>query len=160
MPPFSPASRLIRAAIEVAAIEIVPQPHAEVAPHVEPQPGAGANEIRQQLGQPVGCKILRDPQADNGIAGWTRDDVPRLVREREDAPRIGEEPFPLLSRDRLLAVPLEQRPPERLFEALDLLAHRRLGPVHPFARPGETAGIDNGDEAAQEIEVEHETAIR
>ena len=56
---------------------------------------------------------------------------------------------------RLFAVPLEQRPAEQLFQPLDLLTDGRLGPVNPLARPGETAGVDDGDETAQKIDIDH-----
>ena len=70
-------------------------------------------------------------------------------------PRIGEEPLALLGRRRLLAVPMQQRIAERVFQPLDLLAHGRLRAVDALARAGEAAGVDDGDEAAQKVEIEH-----
>jgi hypothetical protein len=49
----------------------------------------------------------------------------------------------------------EQRPGRLTLEALDLLAHRGLGEMQPLGRATETAALGDGDEGAQEVEVEH-----
>jgi len=56
---------------------------------------------------------------------------------------------------RLFAVAVQERIAERVFQSLDLLAHRRLGAVYTLARAGEAAGIDDRDEAAQKVELKH-----
>jgi len=50
--------------------------------------------------------------------------------------------------------------PDILLEPPDLLAHGRLRAVDALARAGEAARVDHGNEAAQEVEVQHGTPIR
>src|SRR5262249_44883769 len=129
--------------------------------HVEPQSWARAGEIRQELRQPIGGEVLRNAQPHDAVARWLCQHLACLLLEREDAPRVGEEALALLGRrGLLLAVPVQQRIAERLLETPDLLAHGRLSSVDAFARAGEATGVDNGDKAAQELEVQHGAAAR
>jgi hypothetical protein len=50
---------------------------------------------------------------------------------------------------------MEQRAAEQLLQPPDLLAHGRLGAVNALARAGEAAGVNNRDEAAEQVEIEH-----
>jgi hypothetical protein len=45
-----------------------------------------------------------------------------------------------------------------VLQPLDLLADGRLGAVDAFAGTGKAAGIDDADETAQELQVEHANA--
>src|SRR6185295_14769374 len=53
---------------------------------------------------------------------------------------------------------VEQWLADIVFQPLDLLADGRLGAVNAFAGAGEAAGIDDGDETAQELQIEHGNA--
>jgi hypothetical protein len=50
---------------------------------------------------------------------------------------------------------MEQRLADILLQPLDLLADGRLGAMHPLASAGKTTCVDNRDEAAQQLEVQH-----
>ena len=54
---------------------------------------------------------------------------------------------------------MQERVAEGFLQALDLLAHCRLGAVNAFPRAGEAAGVDDRYEAAQKVEIEHERSI-
>ena len=141
--------------IELAALEIARQPHAQPAAHVEPQPRPRAGEFGQQLGQPIRGEIFRDAEPQHAVARRPRHHVARFLGQRKNAPRVGQKPLALLGRRRLLAVAMQELAAERLLESPDLLAHRRLRAMDPLARAGEAPGVDDGDKAAQEIDVEH-----
>ncbi len=130
--------------IELAALKIARQPHAQPAAHVEPQPRPRAGEFGQQLGQPVRGEIFRDAEPQHAVARRPRHHVARFLGQRKNAPRVGQKPLALLGRRRLLAVAMQELAAERLLEPSDLLT-----------RAGEAPGVDDGDEAAQEIDVEH-----
>ena len=146
---------LVQSDIEFAELERALLRDAAAAAHIEPQGRPRAYEIRQQLRQPVGCEILRNAQAHDAVGHRPRHHVARLLLERENPPRVGEETLAFLGERRLLAVPLQQRATEFVFEPLDLLADRRLGAVHPLARPREPAGIDNRHETTKKIYIHH-----
>jgi len=78
-----------------------------------------------------------------------------ILGESENTPGIGEKPLPLFSEAYALAVAMQKRVADAVFEALDLLADRGLRAMNPFARTREAASIDNRDETAKEIEVKH-----
>jgi hypothetical protein len=82
----------------------------------------------------------------------------RLFRQRQNAPRIGEQPFAGVRQchaPAATAVAREQRATERMLKPLDLLTDGGLGPVNALARAGKAAGVDNGDKTAQQVEIEH-----
>src|SRR4051794_34046087 len=83
------------------------------------------------------------------------DDLACLLRQRENPPRVRQQPLALLGERDLLAVAVQERLADRLLQAPDLLAHGRLGAVDALARPGEAPGIDHRYKAAQQFEVEH-----
>jgi hypothetical protein len=66
----------------------------------------------------------------------------------------------MFGRCRLLAVPVQQREAECIFQPPDLLAHGRLRSMHAFARAREAARVDDRDEAAKQVEFEHGAPIR
>src|SRR5580704_13865207 len=108
----------------------------------------------------MGGKILGDAEPDDTLARWSSDDVTRLLCQRENAPRVGQQAFAPLRWSDTLAVSVEQRLAKCLFEPPDLLAHGRLGAMNPLTRAGEAAGIDDRYEAAQEVEVQHRVSRR
>jgi hypothetical protein len=55
---------------------------------------------------------------------------------------------------------MQQGTAHRLLQSPDLLAHRRLRAMNPLAGAGETAGIDNRDKAAEQVEIEHGRSIQ
>ena len=66
-----------------------------------------------------------------------------------------QKPLALLCRGDVFAISIQQRAAEGLLQAPDLLAYRRLGAMNAFAGAGEPAGVDDRDEAAQKVEIEH-----
>jgi hypothetical protein len=53
----------------------------------------------------------------------------------------------------------EHRDAQLLFETLDLHRDRRGRPVDPRGRGGETAGLGNGNKAAQDIRIQHQQRV-
>jgi hypothetical protein len=50
----------------------------------------------------------------------------------------------------------EKHAAKLLFEATDMHGNRRLRLVHAFGGAGERAGIDNGEEGAELVGIEHD----
>jgi hypothetical protein len=127
--------------IEFAAFEIVFQNGALVGPHVEPQAGAGAGKRRQQFGQPIGGEILGDAEPHRAFMAGPRQHVAGFLGQRQQPPRIGQQPLAGLGRRHVLAAAIEQRLADIVLQPLDLLADGGLGAVNPFAGAGKAAGI-------------------
>jgi len=53
------------------------------------------------------------------------------------------------------SISMQKRIAQGLFQADDLLAHRRLRAVNAFARACEASSIDDGDEAMEKVEIQH-----
>jgi hypothetical protein len=100
-------------------------------------------------------KILWKAEPHDAFAGWQRDRIARLLFERQNSPRVGSKPLSFLGRCGLLSIPVQERMSQILFQPPDLLTDRRLGPMDPFTRAGEAAGVDDRDETAEKVEVEH-----
>src|SRR5262249_56916136 len=98
---------LVEREIELAALEIAREPHAQAAAYVEPQARPRTGEVGEHVGEPVGGEILRQAEPHHAVAHRPRDNVARLLGEREDAARIGQEPLALLGRRRLAAVAVQ-----------------------------------------------------
>ena len=75
--------------------------------------------------------------------------------ERENSPGVGHKPLTLLGRRSLLSAPMQEGITEGVFQSPDLLADRRLRAVNALACAGEATGINDGDEAAEKVDVEH-----
>src|SRR5262245_56317626 len=148
---------LVEREIKLATLDRAARLHAQPAAHVEPQPRARAGKVRQQLGEPIGREVLRQAEPHDTFALGPRDDVTRLLLERKQPPRVGDEPLALFGRRRLLAVAVQERIAERVFQSLDLLAHGGLRAMDALACAGEAAGIDDRDEAAEEVELKHDS---
>jgi hypothetical protein len=78
-----------------------------------------------------------------------------LLGQRKKSPRVRKQPLALFGRADALSVPMQQRAANALVQAPDLLAHGRPGAVDAFASAGKPTRIDEGDKAAEQIEVEH-----
>ena len=74
--------------------------------------------------------------------------------------RVGQQALALLGRRRLPAVPVQQGIAQALFEASDPAGSRWiLRAVDAFARARKATGVDNGNEALQELKIEHGRSI-
>ena len=107
-----------------------------------------------------GCRdVVGHADAHRGGAGGLRDQRQRLVLQRQDPPGVAEQ---ALARHRQAHGPrgtVDQFPADRLLEAGDLLAHRRLGHVQPVGRGGEAAGIGDRHEGPEQARIEHGASI-
>src|SRR4029077_13485802 len=74
--------------------------------------------------------------------------------EPDDAPRIVEQALAVLGELGGAAVARKDRAVEPLLQPLHLHRHRRLGLVHDLGRFGEAAGLGDGNESAQLIDVD------
>src|SRR4051794_24504893 len=141
--------------VEFTTLDRAPGLHAQPAAYVEAQTRARASKVRQQLGQPIGRKILRHAEPHHAFAVRSRHNIERLLLQRENPPSVGHKPLPLFGRRRLLPPPLQQWITQRVFQSPDLLADGRLRAVYALARAGEATGVDDRDEAAEKVDVEH-----
>ncbi len=114
-----------------------------------------ARECAEQLGQPVRREILGDAEPDRAFAVRLAQHVARLLGQREQTARVGQQPLAGLGRAHSLAVAMQQHLADVFLQPLDLLADGRLGAVDACAGPGEAAGLDHRHEAAQQLEIEH-----
>ncbi len=146
--------------IEIAAFELAPEIGALIGADIEPQGGMRARKRRQQLRQPVGGEVLRHPEPHRAFAARPGQHVAGFFRQRQQPPRIGQQPLAGLGRRHVLATAVQQRLADIVFQPLDLLADGGLGAVDAFAGAGEAAGIDHGHETAQQLQVEHGSPIR
>ena len=85
-----PGIALVESDIEFAELERALLRDAAPAADIEAQGRPRAHEIRQQLRQPVGCKVFRDAKAHNAVGHRSRHHVARLLLERENPPRVKE----------------------------------------------------------------------
>ena len=121
-------------------------------------PGRERENVASNLAETVRSKILGDAEAHRALAPGARHHVARFFRERQQPPRIGQQPLAGFGRRHILAVAVQQRLADIVFQPLDLLADGRLRAVDAFAGAGEAAGIDDGNETAQELQIEHANA--
>jgi hypothetical protein len=68
--------------------------------------------------------------------------------------RIGEQPFAVLGQAVGPPILLEQRLADPLFQPPHLHRHGRLRAMNFVRRPGEAAGVSDGDEGVELVEVE------
>ena len=114
-----------------------------------------ARERRQQFGQPIGREILGDAEPHRAFTAGTRHHVAGFLGQRQQPPRIGQQPLAGFGRGHVLAGAIEQGLADIVLQPLDLLAHGGLGAVDPLAGAGKAAGIDHRDETAQQFQIEH-----
>src|SRR5262249_18952749 len=95
-----------------------------------------AAELSQQVGKPIGGEVFRDAETHDAVRCGAGDDVPRLIGQRQDAPRVREQALAIFRRRNPLPFPQQERPADADLEPLDLLAHRRLGAVDALAGAG------------------------
>jgi hypothetical protein len=141
--------------VEIAALEVALEIHALVGADVHPQLGMRPRERGEQLCQPVRGEILRDADLDGAAIAGPSHDIARLFRQRQQPPRIGQEPLAGFGRRHVLAVAVKQYLAEIVLQPPDLLAHGRLRAVDTLAGAGEAAGFDHRDEAPQQLQIEH-----
>ncbi|MNJ17509.1 hypothetical protein D3C77_117900 [compost metagenome] len=125
---------------------------AKTALHLQPHLGVLPGESRQHRRHGAGGKILRHPEA-QGLAGLPHP-LPRPGQQPQDAARQPQQLLPLGRGHHLAAGSVEQRATELLLEAAHLLADGGLGQVHPLAGTGETAGLDDGNKALQQVGIQ------
>ena len=74
--------------------------------------------------------------------------------QAHDAARVVEEALAVLGEPRGAPVALEDGAADALLEPLHLHRHGALGLVHDVGGPGEGAGVGDGDEGAELVDVE------
>ena len=79
----------------------------------------------------------------------------RLVVSRDDAARLGQQRDAGLGQPRPAAVRLDQRPPQRLLQAADVLAHRGLAELQVGGGAVKAPGVGHRDQAAQRNDVQY-----
>src|SRR5207248_8524606 len=84
-----------------------------------------------------------------------RHHIAGFLGERQQPPRIGQQPLAGLRRCHILARAVQKRLADIVLQPLDLLADGRLGAVDAFAGAGEAAGIDHRDETAEQLKIKH-----
>ena len=73
----------------------------------------------------------------------------------QQSTRVAEQHLAIVGQCDTACCPPEQGPLGLKFEPLDLLAYRRLRQVEPLGRTVKAAAIGDGNEGAQQLEVQH-----
>src|SRR5262249_20310358 len=133
---------------------------AEIAAHIKSQLRARPHRPRQHFGEPGGREIFRNTEANDAFP-WLSHDLASFLCQRQNTPRICKQTLSGLGRHDAPApatITDEQRATKRLLETLDLLTYGRLSTVHALAGPRKAARIDDRDETAQQVEINHHEA--
>ena len=77
-----------------------------------------------------------------------------LFVEGQNAPRVSDQAFTCTGEAYLSPVSVEEPDAQPLLQALDLHAHRRLGPIESDGCARERAVLGDGDEGSEELRVE------
>ncbi|MCY1239365.1 hypothetical protein D9M72_521570 [compost metagenome] len=111
-------------------------------------------EPAQQAGEVAGAEVVGHGQPQLALQGFAAQVAKGLVAQREDAPRVPQQPQARLGGRHAGLAAGQQRLAGALLELADLLAHRRLRQVHARRRGREAAGVGHRHQGAQLFEVE------
>ena len=125
-----------------------------LADHGQLDAGIDAREARHDFRQIAVGIIVGHAQPHAAGQFGVGEGGERLDVELDDAARVIEQALAVLGELRRAAVAREDRPLEPLFQTLHLHRHRRLRLVHHLGRLGEAAGLGDGDEGAQLVDVD------
>ncbi len=114
----------------------------------------GFRERRKHGRQKPADVIVRHPEPHRAGNLRLADRRQRLVVQLQDTARVFRERLSLARERRTPPRSLEQAATDHLLQALDLHAHGGLGPVHLGRSLGEAAGIDHGEQRAQQGDIE------
>ena len=114
----------------------------------------GAREARQDFGQEAVGIIVGRAEAQRAGEFGLGEGRHRLVIDLHDAPGIFDQPVAIGGEAAGAPVAGKQRPADQFLEPLHLHGNRRLGLVHLLGGAGEIAGIGNGEEGLQEVDIE------
>lgn len=123
----------------------------DIQRHLRMRPGEGAQQRRQAMQADVVAGGQDQPAAD--LAGEVVQRPAGVVEHVEQLVGARQQGAAGLGEVDLAADPVEQPGIELLFEGGDALAHRRLGQVQALAGFGEAAGLGNGDEGVEAVQV-------
>ena len=140
--------------IDLVGVDALEQVDRRLADHATARRRDSAREARHDLRQIAVGIIVRhaEPHAAGqfGVGkGGERFDV-----ELDDAARVIEQALAVFGQLRGAAVAREDRPLETLLQPLHLHRDGGLGLVHDLGGFGEAAGLGDGDEGAQLVDVE------
>ncbi len=119
-------------------------------------------EACQQRRNDAGAVIVHHAEPHHAFDLAFGQPADRLFVEGENPPGITEQAFARGAQIDIRLGPAEQLDAETILQALDLHAHRRLGPVQRDGRAREGAVVGHRDERPQQIRIEvgyvhHET---
>ncbi len=109
-------------------------------------------ELGEDLGQQGFGEVLHHPHPHRPSQNPAADGADRAVVQREHLARVLQERLAGGRQHQAAAVPVEQRLLQHLFQPLHLQAERRLGEEHPLRRFEHRAVVDDGHEAAQNVD--------
>ena len=118
------------------------------------RPWVRAGEPGQDLGQVAVGIVVRQAEADAAGEVGLPEGAEALRLQPHDPPRVVEEAFPVLRQAGRAPVALEDGAADPLLQPLHLHGHRRLRLVHDVRRAGEGAGVGDGDEGPELVDVE------
>src|SRR5829696_1855294 len=122
--------------------------------HLDMDQRITGNEACQQGRDDQGAVVVHYAQADNAFNLALPQLADGLVVQRQDAPRVSEQPFARGTQIDIGLGAVEQLDAEALLEALDLHAYGRLGPVKLAGGAGEGAAVGHRHESLQQLRVE------
>ena len=116
-----------------------------------------AIEAGENFGQEGFGVVVRNAEPRGAPQALARQRRDRARLDLDDAAGEFDQPLALFGQPRAAPVLDEQSAAQLLLEPADMHRDGRLRLVHPFRRLGERAGIDDGEEGAKLVGVEHGT---
>ena len=114
-----------------------------------------AIEPRQNFGQERLGVVVGNPEPDGAPEALARQRRHRAGLDLDDTAGEFDQSLALVGQAGAATLLHEQGAAQLLLQPADVHRDGGLGLVHPFRRPGERAGIDDGEERAKLVGVEH-----
>ena len=140
--------------IDFVGVDALEQVDRRLADHGQLDARIGAREARHDLGQIAVGVIVRHAEPHAAGQFGVGEGGDGLDVELDDAAGVIEQARAVLGELGGAAVAREDRPLQPLLQPLHLHRHGGLGLVHHLGRLGEAAGLGDGDEGAQLVDVE------
>ena len=116
-----------------------------------------AIEPRQNFGQEQLGVVVGNPEPDGAPEALARQRRHRAGLDLDNTAGEFDQSLALVGQAGAATLLDEQGAAQLLLQPADVHRDGGLGLVHPFRRPGERAGIDDGEERAKLVGVEHGT---
>ena len=140
--------------VEIAGLDAVDEVRRRLADDRHFRLRVRAREAGEDLGQVAVGIIVRQAEADAAGQLLLDEGGDAFGVQSNDPPRVVEQPLALVGEARHAAVALEEVLAEAFLKSLHLHRDCRLRLVDDVRGPGERAGVGDGDEGAELVDVE------